>query len=74
MLLPRPTDTNISHFVSEIFNADRPISIICIAQDPLYETGKTIEMARRTAESCAGVAQVLYLDQGGLARFQNLVG
>ena len=74
MLLPRPTDTNISHFVSEIFNADRPISIICIAQDPLYETGKTIEMARRTAESYAGVAQVLYLDQGGLARFQNLVG
>lgn len=74
MLLPRPTDTNISHFVREIFNSERPISIICIAQDPLHETGKTISMARRIAESYAGVSQILYLDQGGLARFQNLVG
>lgn len=74
MLLPRPTDTNILHFVEEIFNSERPISIICIAQDPLHETGKTIEMARAIAEGYAGVSQVLFLDQGGLARFQNLVG
>ncbi|GIR34885.1 MAG: hypothetical protein CM15mP49_02700 [Actinomycetota bacterium] len=42
MLLPRPTDTNILHFVEEIFNSERPISIICIAQDPLHETGKLL--------------------------------
>ncbi|GIR34886.1 MAG: hypothetical protein CM15mP49_02710 [Actinomycetota bacterium] len=31
-------------------------------------------MARAIAEGYAGVSQVLFLDQGGLARFQNLVG
>ena len=36
--------------------------------------GKTVEMARAIAEGYAGVSQVLFLDQGGLARFQNLVG
>ncbi|MEE2682919.1 MAG: hypothetical protein VYD77_03195 [Actinomycetota bacterium] len=74
LLLPKPTDENIFHFVNQIFSSERPVAIICVAHDPLREKGKTISMAHALAEDYAGVTQVLYLGPGELAKFQNLVG
>jgi hypothetical protein len=74
LLLPPPTYQNIVYHVEQIFRSDRPVAVICVAHDPIRDKGQTIEMAHSLQKQFAGVAQVLYLPPGDLAKFQNLVG
>ena len=74
LLLPPPTYQNIVYHVEQIFRSDRPVAVICVAHDPIRDKRQTIEMAHSLQKQFAGVAQVLYLPPGDLAKFQNLVG
>ena len=70
-----PNPRNFQHFANLIFNSDRQLTIICVAEDTL-EGSVWLQWASDLVKDYFGVALVVFLDfnSGSFRSFNRLVG